>query len=55
MYDVHYRDESTLATERVEDGFVHEVFNATTVNCTVEWWNSILWTVELFNLANTSP
>jgi hypothetical protein len=38
LYDVHYRNESTLAAERVQDGFVHKVFNAATVNGRVEWW-----------------
>jgi hypothetical protein len=55
LYDVHYRNESTLAAEGVQDGFVHKVFNAATVNGRVEWWDSILRTVELFDLANTSP
>ena len=55
LYDMHYRNEGTLAAERVEDGFVDEVFDAATINATVEWWSSILRTVKLFDLANASP
>lgn len=55
LYDVHYWNEGTLAAKRVEDGFVHEVFNAATVNGRIEWWNSILRTIELFDFGNASP
>ena len=55
LNDVHDRNESTLAAERVEDGFVNEVFNVTTVDGRAEWRIGVLRAIELFDLANAGP
>ena len=52
---MHDWNESTLATERVEDGFMYEVFDVATVDGRAERGIGILRAIELFDLANAGP